>query len=129
MHIQQPKQHKVAFYIVATLTNFWSILPLFCFTFNSFKFLFAAWKSTNNEVNLWSKELYASTSNTIKFSIEPIKTMITSHAHQIIETNMTSATETFASEAPPGGESPAQFEDDFDIPPIHLPPSALGTVF
>ena len=42
---------------------------------------------------------------------------------------MTSATETFASEAPPGGESPAQFEDDFDIPPIHLPPSALGTVF
>ena len=61
--------------------------------------------------------------------------MITSHAHQlVVNTSMTSsaAVEPFttasAESAPPGGpgsESPAQFEDDFDIPPIHLPPSAL----
>ena len=61
--------------------------------------------------------------------------MITSHAHQlVVNTSMTSSAhaEPFtasAESAPhsggPGSESPAQFEDDFDIPPIHLPPSAL----
>ena len=60
--------------------------------------------------------------------------MITSHAHQVSPA-MTSSSETFggapgAGNDPNGGppgqaESPAAFEDDFDIPPIHLPPSAL----
>ena len=59
--------------------------------------------------------------------------MITSHAHQVSPA-MTSSSETFGGapgagndpNGPPGqAESPAAFEDDFDIPPIHLPPSAL----
>ena len=74
--------------------------------------------------------------------------MITSHAHQPLHSqnstdssleNMTSASAVVAagqgtldrsagSAAPFSGDtadSPAQFEDDFDIPPINLPPSAL----
>ena len=56
--------------------------------------------------------------------------MITSHAHQPTDTMTSSSVSSapadpFTPSADATADSPAQFEDDFDIPPINIPPSAL----